>query len=134
MTVWDGVSTGVLASSPALVFLTLTVLLPHSLFRTAVAPQRRAPQNHATAARCEATATTARTAPWPVDLDHSAPVDRITAEQAHTMWREHAACDTGTCARKDAALTLLVDTSRLVLSLRRWPRWLSPKSRRRTPN
>ncbi len=51
--------------------------------------------------------------PSPV-LDHSAPPELPTPEQAHTVLQTHRACERWQCPRKAAAWNVLVDAGRIV--------------------
>ncbi|MFE9785854.1 hypothetical protein ACFYO7_10780 [Nocardia salmonicida] len=51
--------------------------------------------------------------PSPV-LDHNAPRQLLTDEQAHTIMQTHRECERWLCPRKAAAWNALVDTGRIV--------------------
>lgn len=53
--------------------------------------------------------------PSPV-LDHRAPSELPTAEQAHTVMQIHRACERAYCPRKAAAWDVLVTAGRIVPS------------------
>ncbi|MEV4155869.1 hypothetical protein AB0J48_22855 [Nocardia salmonicida] len=51
--------------------------------------------------------------PSPV-LDHSAPRELLTDEQAHAVMQTHRACERWLCPRKAAAWNVLVTAGRIV--------------------
>lgn len=49
---------------------------------------------------------------------HEAPDEPFTVEGAHQAWQSHKGCPLEMCARKRAAMRVLVDAKKLVLDAR----------------